>query len=300
MMIITATTDTLLPTRPSLRLPFTGLDRPTQKLVDEYHDQCRELEADIADLHAGRQQLADAAPDTKVRDIIAAVDAQEAQRTHCERSLIRLHWRRFELLPELLHAAERSAADSKAQYEKSLADEIESMRSLGIDDAMPAANVNPVAADRQLRHHAMQKEWVLAAKGERDRAANELLSLKNQLGVAPARDTCRIDWQPLDVDPRIDALLRPVVRRAPLELSHKAKYITEATGLLDAALLDEHVGLLEEIANAIPGYKGYVVHVHRLPEQLRDAVRLLLEKLPRTREVQSLLTVTARPMELAV
>jgi hypothetical protein len=196
------------------------------------------------------------------------------------------------MFDSLLTFAERDVVDAKANYERSLRDEMDTLRPL-IGGALPAAGVNPKAAEHQLRHRADNQEWVMGAKAVWQEAEARLRTLKTLVGVAPSATSCRIEWRPLDVDPRIEKLLEPARRTAPVELSVNAAKVAEQVGLENAALLPEHVATLESIADAIPGLRGYVLHLDRLPAQVIDTIRPMLERLPRTTELVRFLTLVA-------
>jgi hypothetical protein len=84
-----------------------------------------------------------------------------------------------------------------------------------------------------------------------------------------------------------------VRRTAPTELSNHAAKVAEQVGLDSAPLLPEHVATLESVATAIPGLRGFALHLDRLPGKVITDIRPMLERLPRTRELVRFLNLVA-------
>jgi hypothetical protein len=204
-----------------------------------------------------------------------------------------LAWERFETMLALIPAHSKEVADKLANFESTVAAIVESLRELGINDAMQASGKNPNAAEHQLRVEAERDDACLMAKGELNRAIEAERVLLAQIEAIPTFTRCRIRWPQVPVELAEVAALVGIERTTEpdrFEYSDIGRRIVRDLGFEGSPLLAAHVAAVEYIAGTLTSRLYHPLETvtdEQLPE-----VRKAMEVLPKTPQVSRFLSST--------
>jgi hypothetical protein len=167
----------------------------------KFYTGCSKFEDRVAKWHAAGRELYAQRLDRTLRESLLGLAKLDEELSALNVGLTELRYERVQLLPRFEPDFLANESQKVALEEQGILDECARLESIGAGlSSMRAWQVNPAAAEIQLRHLVLDAEPIRALTSARAIARSALVGLRAQIGNLPTPETCVVAWDPTVAD----------------------------------------------------------------------------------------------------